>query len=280
MFDLIQGLPLHPLVVHAAVVLWPLGILGLLAMLLLPRLRERFGWLNIAFVVLGAAAIYVSKESGEKLAHRIGEPKTHAEYADMLTAVAFVTMLVTLVWWVLDRRYHRAVLHADRRDDSVDGRPVGYTGELPKRPMLNRLLGALAGLLGLWSLAMTVGVGHTGAEAAWKDRVTPTASSSATPSASASSSASASTATYTLDQVKQHSTTTDCWAAIKAPGESTTGVYDLTQWVSQHPGGADKIEGLCGTDGTSAFVGKHGEDGANGAPEQRLAGFKIGTLAG
>lgn len=270
MFDLVAGLPVHPLVVHAAVVLWPLGVLGLLAVLLVPRLRERYGWLVIATVVVGAASILVAKQSGEALARHLGEPEPHADYAKVLTVIAGVTMLAALLWWFLDRRYQRAVRQADRRDDSVDGRPVGFTGELPRRPMLNRVVALVTALLALWSLAATVGVGHTGAQAAWKGRVPSSASSSPVPSAS-SSAASSSAATYTMAQVKAHSSASSCWTAVDGS------VYDVTSWIAQHPGGKGPIEGLCGTDGSAAFTAKHGGDSA---PKEHLASMKIGTLQG
>ena len=54
-------------------------------------------------------------------------------------------------------------------------------------------------------------------------------------------------------------------------------VYDLTQWISRHPGGPDKIIPLCGTDATSAFHNQH-DDQAR--PNNQLATFKVGTLAG
>lgn len=74
---------------------------------------------------------------------------------------------------------------------------------------------------------------------------------------------------YTLAQVATHNSAQSCWTAING------GVYDVTAWVSQHPGGAQAILSLCGTDGSSAFNGQHGGERR---PAQELAGFKIGTL--
>jgi cytochrome b involved in lipid metabolism len=52
-------------------------------------------------------------------------------------------------------------------------------------------------------------------------------------------------------------------------------VYDLTQWIPQHPGGPGVIEGMCGIDGTAAFEGQH--QGSNSAASA-LAQFKLGPL--
>jgi len=76
--------------------------------------------------------------------------------------------------------------------------------------------------------------------------------------------------TYTMAQVATHNSQADCWAVID------NNVYDLTQWISRHPGGPDKIIPLCGTDATSNFHGQH-DDQAK--PNTQLATFMVGTLA-
>jgi uncharacterized membrane protein len=68
----IFGLPLHPLVVHAAVVLIPLASLGALIVVVSARARERFGWLTVAFAVAAAGAAITAKLSGEALAQSLG----------------------------------------------------------------------------------------------------------------------------------------------------------------------------------------------------------------
>jgi cytochrome b involved in lipid metabolism len=73
-----------------------------------------------------------------------------------------------------------------------------------------------------------------------------------------------------MAQVALHASASSCWTVIRGS------VYDLTTWISQHPGGEQAILQLCGTDGTDEFVGQHG-----GSPQQenKLATFKIGVLA-
>jgi hypothetical protein len=74
---------------------------------------------------------------------------------------------------------------------------------------------------------------------------------------------------YTMDQVKANNTSAKCWSAIDSQ------VYDLTNWISSHPGGAGAITSLCGTDGTAAFKAQHiGQE----RPTSRLAGLKLGPL--
>jgi len=77
------------------------------------------------------------------------------------------------------------------------------------------------------------------------------------------------TGSYTMADVQKHNSGSSCWTAING------NVYDVTNWINQHPGGPDAILSLCGTDGSSAFNGQHG---GQGRPESELATFKIGTL--
>lgn len=95
--------------------------------------------------------------------------------------------------------------------------------------------------------------------------------SGATLGTSTSTSTATTTASsYTLAQVAQHSTAQSCWTAING------GVYNVTSWINQHPGGPEAILSICGKDGSAAFNGQHG---GQARPASELASFKIGTLA-
>lgn len=74
---------------------------------------------------------------------------------------------------------------------------------------------------------------------------------------------------FTMDEITKHNSEESCWTIIR--GE----VYDLTDWISQHPGGPDKILSICGKDGTEAFIQKHG---GKEKPEETLKKFKIGIF--
>lgn len=76
-------------------------------------------------------------------------------------------------------------------------------------------------------------------------------------------------ATYSLADIAKHKDQSSCWTAING------GVYDLTDWISKHPGGERGILSICGIDGSSAFNNQHG---GQGRPEQILASYKIGAL--
>lgn len=76
-------------------------------------------------------------------------------------------------------------------------------------------------------------------------------------------------ATYTLAQVSAHATANDCWTTMNGV------VYNVTPFVSKHPGGVEAISQVCGRDGTAFFQAQHGGDKG---PEGRLASLKIGVL--
>jgi cytochrome b involved in lipid metabolism len=76
--------------------------------------------------------------------------------------------------------------------------------------------------------------------------------------------------TFTAAEVAKHTSGTDCWSVVNNK------VYDLTSYVSNHPGGANVIKAICGKDGTAAFSGQHG--GAS-KPNNVLDGFLLGPLA-
>ncbi len=74
---------------------------------------------------------------------------------------------------------------------------------------------------------------------------------------------------YTMANVRTHASATSCWTVING------NVYDLTAWISRHPGGKSAITGLCGRDGTASFEREHEGDSK---AESRLAGFLLGPL--
>jgi hypothetical protein len=161
-FDLINGLPVHALVVHAVVVLLPLACLGTVAIALKPAWRERYGPLVVACAVLATVLIPVATSSGEALEHRVGNPGEHAEQGDQLIwfAIPLLLLAAVLVW--LDRRARTA---GHPRDT-----PVDTTGGSTHRT-LTLAVAVLAVLASLATSVQVYRVGDSGARAAWGDRV-------------------------------------------------------------------------------------------------------------
>ena len=101
--DSVAGLPMHPLIVHGAVVLVPLAALGLMLMAVRPAFSRRFGVLVVIVAGAGAVASVAAKLSGEELAERVGTPEVHAELGDVMPLVALGLFVLGLVFWLVDR---------------------------------------------------------------------------------------------------------------------------------------------------------------------------------
>lgn len=54
----------------------------------------------------------------------------------------------------------------------------------------------------------------------------------------------------TAEEVAKHTSPNDCWMIISGS------VYNLTSFISAHPGGADMVVPYCGKDGTAGFLSK------------------------
>ncbi len=155
MLDTVFGLPVHSLVVHAAVVLVPLAALGALIMGFSARFSRRFGPLVVAVAAAGVVAAFISRASGEELAERVGNPEVHAQVGNLLPFIALGMLVVLLALWLLDR---------------------GLPGARPQRSLGIQVLGIIVIAAALITAGWTVRTGHTGAEAVWQaivDNTTP-----------------------------------------------------------------------------------------------------------
>lgn len=162
MFDLINGIPLHPLVVHAIVVLLPVATLGTIAMVLRPRWRLAYGHLVVAAAAAATVLIPVATSSGEELEKRVGDPGAHAALGGQLIYFAVPLLALSLALVVVERIRARTDRPA----------PV-WAG-----PRLSQVVAGLAVVAALACAVQIYRVGDSGARATWGDAVTPAASSS------------------------------------------------------------------------------------------------------
>jgi hypothetical protein len=70
-FDQINGLPVHALVLHAAIVFIPLLAIGAVAYAVVPRWRSRTGWAALLLAIVAPVCAFVARESGLKLYERV-----------------------------------------------------------------------------------------------------------------------------------------------------------------------------------------------------------------
>ncbi|MGE0819987.1 MAG: DUF2231 domain-containing protein [Candidatus Nanopelagicales bacterium] len=147
MFDTITGLPIHPLVVHAVIVLLPLACLGAVLVAAKASWNRRYGWLVLAFAFVALGSSVVAKESGEKLASRVGWPEDHIEWGEKIPIAAFGLFVLLVILWWLDRQ------GAERRTT------------------LAKVVAALVIVAAAGSFALAVLAGHSGATAVWKTTI-------------------------------------------------------------------------------------------------------------
>lgn len=159
MLDTIDGLPVHPLVIHAVVVLLPLAVLGTVALAVRPAWRVTYGWPVVGVAAVATALVPVATSSGEALQRRVGNPGEHAELGDLMIWFA-VPLLVLLVAMVLLERRRSA--------------GTGSTGPAALRTGVAVLAVLVAVANGVWIYR----VGDSGARAVWGGQVSASADGS------------------------------------------------------------------------------------------------------
>ena len=104
----INGLPLHALVVHAAVVFGPIAALAGILYAAVPPWRDRLRWPLVVLAAIAVSAIWVAYLSGEDLteANEYGGPlhelvETHEHRAEKLRLIttAFALTAWVTAWW-------------------------------------------------------------------------------------------------------------------------------------------------------------------------------------
>ena len=98
---------------------------------------------------------------------------------------------------------------------------------------------------------------------------TPTPTPTPTPVVTPTPTPTPTVAGFTMTQVRANNSARSCWTVIDGV------VYDLTKWISNHPGGSGAILFLCGTDGTNAFSAQHQNQAR---PAIRLDTYRLGPL--
>ncbi|TDB95063.1 hypothetical protein E1091_10470 [Micromonospora fluostatini] len=158
MFREFLGLPLHALVVHAAVTLIPLLAVLAAVYVLRPTWRPKLDW-AVALSALGAPVVaFVSTQSGEALQTALIDKGYqqealdgiyhHSLQGDMLFRFTVALSLVTLALLVVNSRSRKVA-------------------KLPS--WVGRVLSVLVVVLSIPVLIYTVRAGHTGAETLWQD---------------------------------------------------------------------------------------------------------------
>jgi uncharacterized membrane protein len=153
-FDQINGLPVHILVIHATVVFVPLLAFGAIVFAVVPRWRSRIGWAVIGTAVIAPIVTFVSKESGEKLYDRTVKNGAKGTFLDKLNT--HMNYGSDLFWWVLALAVVTLVLTI---------LTLRKPGSLPKVAEL--VLAVAAIVLAVITAYYVYRTGDSGAQAAW-----------------------------------------------------------------------------------------------------------------
>ena len=151
--ETVGGIPLHPLVVHGAVVLVPLAALGVIVLALVPRWRSQYSVLAFLLALAATVNVQIAKMTGETLEDNFGEvPKIerHAELGDVMLWFTLPLLAASIVIWWLGRR---------------------AKNERPLSSGLAILLSVLCIVAASAALVQVIRVGHSGAAAVWSGTV-------------------------------------------------------------------------------------------------------------
>jgi uncharacterized membrane protein len=163
------GLPLHPLVVHATVVLVPLAVLGALVVVLWPAARRRYGSLVVLTSVLATVCTVIAEQTGEGLQHALPRSEAielHAAAGDYLKLWTAPLMIVVAAFVLLHRRADRTVVKE----------ATGTTAALAvagRQRVLALGLAVVTAVLAVGAAVTVYRIGDTGAQAVWGGRVYP-----------------------------------------------------------------------------------------------------------
>lgn len=153
----IGGLPLHPLVVHAAVVLTPLAVATVLAFAVVPRHRWLTRWPALLLTAAATLSVWVAQQSGQALVDARPElaplVRTHQQRGNLLVVLALVLLvLAALGAWSLGGP-----------SPLVSGRGARQS----RLPALGRVLPLVLVVVALAVLVAAVLTGDSGARAVW-----------------------------------------------------------------------------------------------------------------
>lgn len=150
----VSGLPLHPLLVHAVVVLIPLTVIALLLAQFWASARRRLGIVTQLAALAVLVLVPLTIVAGKSLAEVVGPlpaVKTHEHYGEMLLPWAIALFVVAAAQWAWFRR-----------GVATYGKASG--GLATAAPIV---LGAAVVVVALGTLITVVVVGDTGARAVW-----------------------------------------------------------------------------------------------------------------
>lgn len=146
------GLPAHPLVVHAAVVLLPLAAMATLVCAAVPRARRPYAPVAVGLALVATLAVGLAQGSGEELEEQVDETELVEEHTEQGERVLPWAIAVAVAAAAV-----AAIPVLARRRPSLPARTVTAAVVV---------LSLVAGVGATWTV---IDVGHSGAKATWND---------------------------------------------------------------------------------------------------------------
>lgn len=133
-----NGMPLHPLLVHAVVVLLPLAAVGSIVIAVIPKWRRRY-WLPVlVLTALGIAAVPITQQAGQELYNNlhVNNPELahHTQLGGELLPYAVTFGVMVLLLLVVGRMADR-----ERSTAGVRAASVGAFRQQPVAPGVHSL---------------------------------------------------------------------------------------------------------------------------------------------
>ena len=176
LFTTFRGIPVHPLIIHAAVIFIPLQIAAAIIYGFVPAWRRQIWWAVLGLAIVGPASAWAAKFSGEAFEQRliqrnfspniIAQVNNHSSYAGVLAYLVLALGVVMLVQvWLGTRTRHLAPVTGESVEITHDaatimGRPVGVK-------LLTFIAAVVALVLGVLAAYYVFQTGDTGAHIAW-----------------------------------------------------------------------------------------------------------------
>ncbi len=153
----IGGLPLHPLVVHGAVVFTPLAALALIVFAILPRYRYLTRWPAAILAVIAFGAVWAARITGQSMLDANPDlaqlVQTHMDRAKLLSLVMILFLVVALISvWSLG---------------GTTGFVSGRGAQESRVVALDKVLPAVVVIVSLAVLGLVIAAGDAGSRAVW-----------------------------------------------------------------------------------------------------------------
>src|SRR5262245_50891152 len=160
--DHINGLPMHPLIVHIPVAMLPLAFVGVVAMIIKRAWYERYRWAVLLVAGIGTLGAILAASTGEALEADVRQRDgvaaaraihDHAEAGALARPVA-ILFFIALAAWVIIPWY------LERRSPNVDAE---HAAPARRYNWLRPALMAVTAVMATASMITVYEAGHSGA---------------------------------------------------------------------------------------------------------------------